>query len=122
MAKQIMIVDDDTNILEFMHLALAFAGYDVRVSTSGRDLQKVKPDELPDLILLDVRLIDEDGRVICKQLKSHEQTRDIPVIMLSAHASESKIREVCPAEDFLAKPFHLETLINKVEQQLHVHS
>ncbi len=96
MGKQIMIVDDDKNILEFMHLALAFEGYDVRVSTTGKDLQQVQPGELPDLILLDVKLIDEDGRVICKQLKTNEQTKDVPIIMLSAHVSERKLREECP--------------------------
>jgi response regulator RpfG family c-di-GMP phosphodiesterase len=68
MAKQIMIVDDDRNILEFMNLALTFEGYDVRVSTTGKDLQQVlQPGDLPDLILLDVKLTDEDGRAICKQ-------------------------------------------------------
>lgn len=118
MAKQVMIVDDDMNILEFMHLALAFEGYDVRVTTTGRDLQKVTPDELPDLILLDVRLIDEDGRVICRQLKSNEQTKDIPIIMLSAHLTERKIRQECPVDDFLAKPFELDTLLDKVEKYL----
>ena len=105
MGKRIMIVDDDKNILEFMHLALAFEGYDVRVSTTGRDLQQVQPSELPDLILLDVRLIEDDGRVICKHLKANEQTKDVPIIMLSAHVSERKLRADCPADDVLAKSF-----------------
>ncbi len=118
MAKQIMIVDDDNNILEFMHLALEFEGYDVRVSTSGKDLQRMQRNELPDLILLDVRLINEDGRVICKELKSNEHTRDVPIIMLSAHLSERKLRQECPVDDFLAKPFELDTLLNKVEKHL----
>ena len=118
MAKQIMIVDDDRNILEFMNLALTFEGYDVRVSTTGKDLQQVQPSDLPDLILLDVKLIEEDGRVICRQLKTNEQTKDVPIIMLSAHVSERRIRQECPADDFLAKPFELNTLLDKVEKQL----
>ena len=118
MAKQIMIVDDDNNILEFMHLALAFAGYDVRVSTTGRDLQKIQLNDLPDLILLDVKLINEDGRTICKQLKANEQTKDVPIIMLSAHVSERKLRQECPVDDFLAKPFELAKLLAKVEKLL----
>jgi DNA-binding response OmpR family regulator len=119
MAKQIMIVDDDRNILEFMNLALTFEGYDVRVSTTGRDLQQVQPSDLPDLILLDVKLIEEDGRVICKQLKTNEQTKDVPIIMLSAHVSERNLRKECPVDDFLAKPFELDTLLCKVEKHLH---
>lgn len=118
MAKQIMIVDDDHNILEFMHLALEFEGYDVRVSTSGKELQRMQRNELPDLILLDVRLVNEDGRTICKELKSNTQTKDVPIIMLSAHISERKLREECPVDDFLAKPFELDILLDKVEKQL----
>jgi DNA-binding response OmpR family regulator len=121
MAKQIMIVDDDTDILQFMQLALALAGYEVRVSTTGRELRQVPPPELPDLILLDVRLVENDGRLICKHLKANEQTKDVPIIMLSAHVSARKLRSDCPADDVLAKPFDLETLIEKVEHQLSVH-
>ena len=105
MAKQIMIVDDDRNILEFMHLALAFEGYDVRVSTTGRDLQEVQLGDLPDLILLDVKLVEEDGRAICKQLKTNEQTKEVPIIMLSTQIPIRQLKGVCPADDFIAKPF-----------------
>jgi DNA-binding response OmpR family regulator len=118
MAKQIVIVDDDMNILEFMQLALEYEGYDVRVSTTGKDIQQIRQSDLPDLILLDVKLAEEDGRVICKQLKTNEQTKDVPIIMLSAHVSERQLRQECPADDFLAKPFELDTLLAKVEKQL----
>jgi DNA-binding response OmpR family regulator len=118
MAKQIVIVDDDMNILEFMQLTLEYEGYDVRVSTSGKDIQQIRQSDLPDLILLDVKLAEEDGRVICKQLKTNEQTKDVPIIMLSAHVSERQLRQECPADDFLAKPFELDTLLAKVEKQL----
>jgi CheY-like chemotaxis protein len=114
MAKQILIVD----ILEFMQLTLGYEGYNVRVSTTGKELQQLRPSDLPDLILLDVRLTEEDGRVICKQLKTNEQTKDIPIIMISAHVSERQLRQACPADDFLAKPFELETLLDKVEKHL----
>ena len=118
MAKQIVIVDDDVDILEFMQLTLAYAGYDVRVSTSGKDLQQIRPSDLPDLILLDVKLAEEDGRAICQHLKTNEQTKDVPIIMLSAHVSVRQLRQECPADDFLAKPFELDILLEKVEKQL----
>jgi DNA-binding response OmpR family regulator len=118
MAKQIVIVDDDVDILEFMHLALAYAGYDVRVSTTGKDLQQLRPGDLPDLILLDVKLAEEDGRVICQHLKTNEQTKDVPIIMLSAHVSVRKLQQECSADDFLAKPFELDILLDKVEKHL----
>lgn len=78
MAKQIMIVDDEVDILQFMQLTLTYAGYDVRVSTTGKAVQQMRPSELPDLILLDVKLAGEDGRAICQHLKTNEQTKDVP--------------------------------------------
>lgn len=118
MAKQIMIVDDDRNILEFMYLMLSFEGYDVLVSTTTEEIQQLRPGDLPDLILLDVMLSEEDGQVICQHLKTNEQTKDIPIIMLSAQVSERQVRQVCPIDDFLAKPFEMDTLLDKVEKQL----
>jgi len=121
MAKQIMIVDDNSDILKVMQLALFFEGYDVHISTTGRELRQLPLQELPDLILLDVKLIEEDGRVLCRLLKANEHTKDVPIIMISAHVSERKLREECPADDVLAKPFDLETFLDKVAQQLAKH-
>ena len=118
MAKQIMIVDDDQDILDLMYLMLANEGYDVLASTTAHEIQQLRPSELPDLILLDVKLAEEDGRAICQRLKSDEQTKDIPIIMLSAQVTERQVRQVCPVDDFLAKPFELGTLYDKVEKQL----
>lgn len=118
MAKQIMIVDDDRDILEFLYLMLAFEGYDVLVSTTAEEIQRLRPSDLPDLLLLDVMLSEEDGRVICQRLKTNEQTKGIPIIMLSAMVSERQVRQACPADDFLAKPFEMDTLLDKVEKQL----
>jgi DNA-binding response OmpR family regulator len=118
MAKQIVIVDDDINILKFMQLALAYEGYDVRISTTGKGIQQGRQSDLPDLILLDVKLAEEDGRAICKYLKTNEQTKDVPIIMLSANVSERQVRQACPVDDFLAKPFELESLLAKVENLL----
>ena len=118
MEKQIMIIDDDVDILELMQMILECVGYDVRVSTTGNEIQQLRTSDLPDLILLDVKLADDDGRVICKRLKTDEKTKAVPIIMLSAHVPLRQLRESCPADDFLAKPFELDTLLDKVEQQL----
>ncbi len=74
--------------------------------------------DLPDLILLDVLLAGEDGRETCKQLKSNEQTYHIPVILISAHANLNNVRETCGADDYLAKPFRLKELTDKVQKHL----
>jgi len=73
---------------------------------------------LPDLILLDVLLSGKDGREIVKQLKSQEETKSIPIIMFSAHPSAEKTAREAGADDFVAKPFHIDFLLAVVAKYL----
>ena len=118
MSKQIMIVDDDVDNLELMQLIFECAGYNARGSTTGKDIQQVQPGDLPDLILLDVELAEDEGGAICKHLKTNELTKAVPIIMLSAYVPIRQLRESYPADDFLAKPFELDILLDKVEKLL----
>ena len=116
---RILIVDDNLTNVKVLQTRLAAEGYEIVTAADGEEGLAAARQHTPDLILLDVKLIEEDGRVICKQLKTNEQTKDVPIIMLSAHVSERKIRQECPVDDFLAKPFELDTLLCKVEKHLH---
>lgn len=118
MAQQIMIVNDDVDTLELMQLILECAGYDVQGCTTVKDLQQLQQSDLPDLILLDMQQAEDEGRGICKHLKTNELTKEVPIIMLSTQITFRQLKEVCPADDFIAKPFELDTLLDKVEQQL----
>ena len=118
MAKQILLIDDDENILEFVQQTLEYEGYDIQTGADGSRLRQLKRNELPDLILLDVQLGGEDGRMLCRQLKANDATRDIPIILYSARETASQIRKEGCADDFLAKPFSLTTLIEKVHQMV----
>ena len=118
MAKQIIIVDDDRDILEFMQVMLEDEGYRVKTSTNGGCFRQLQPTALPDLILLDVQLSGEDGRDICRQLRTNNLTRDIPIILASAVDVGSQVRKEGCADDFLAKPFSSDTLINKVQRYI----
>ena len=118
MAKKIWVVDDDESILEVLQIVLESAGYDVQTSLNGESLRHLDPQRLPDLILLDVLLSGADGREICKDLNSRENTRRIPVILLSAHSDASKAADGSGANAFLAKPFDVEALIQMVQKHL----
>src|SRR5205823_8279049 len=118
MAKKIWVVDDDENILEVLQIILESAGYDVQTSLNGESLQHLNEQRLPDLILLDILLSGTDGREICKDLKSRECTRHIPVILLSAHSDASKAADGSGANAFLPKPFDIEGLIKVVQNHL----
>jgi len=124
MGHNILVVDDDEGIVEVVQIVLEGEGYVVRTATNKDDLQNIAND-LPDLILLDVLLSGDDGREICRKLKSDEATKHIPVIMLSAHSDASKVADAGGADDFLEKPFDVDVLIEIVAKHLspsqHIH-
>jgi CheY-like chemotaxis protein len=116
--KHILVVDDDPDILDFLHDLLELEGYTVAVSAKVDYLEKLQNGGLPDLILLDVFLSGRDGREIVKSLKNQEETRLIPVIMFSAHPSAEATARAAGADDFLAKPFDLDELLEKITHYL----
>lgn len=117
MAK-ILVIDDDPDILSVLEMLLSMKGYEVEVIDKGEhSLPKIKSFK-PDLILLDVLISGHDGRVICKEVKSKEDTRHIPVIMLSAHPGASASFEEYGADGFISKPFDVNSLLNKINEQL----
>lgn len=118
MVKQIVVVDDERDILDFLTLALELEGYSVKASTDSRCFRQLAQDKLPDLILMDVQLAGEDGRTLCRKLKADVLTRNLPIILYSAANIGRQVREEGCADDFLAKPFSLATLFSKVQQHL----
>ena len=121
MKKSIQVVDDSAAILDVVKIALEMADWEVSTSLTGACLQRMEHN-LPDLILLDVLLSGEDGRTICERLKGDEKTRNIPVILLSAHVGLRKAVDECSANDFLAKPFRITDLRNIVKKYLSLSS
>jgi CheY-like chemotaxis protein len=117
MTQKILVVDDDEGILEVVQIVLEGEGYLVQTSLNSECLQDIAVD-LPDLILLDVLLSGEDGREICKQLKSDAKTAHVPIVMLSAHSDAGKVADTSGADDFLEKPFDVDMLIDIVEKHL----
>lgn len=115
--KKILVVDDDEIILEAFKLMLSDAGYDVTTITKdGIALQKSLKQKKPNLIILDVLLSGADGRMIARKLRSREQTRSIPIIMVSAHPDAKDSTLAAGANDFLAKPFNIDDLLVLVEK------
>jgi len=118
--KTILVIDDDIDILRAVTLVLEYSGYKVKTASDGAYASELgkKSVPLPDLILLDVLLSGKDGRVIARELKSRPATAAIPLIMFSAHPSAEKTAHSFGADDFLAKPFDIDTLLKLVEKHL----
>jgi len=112
--KKIMIADDDPGIVDAVEMILEFEGYEVTSTVDGTTVLDMK-HELPDLLLLDIWMSGEDGRDICKKLKSMDITKNIPVIMISASRDIKQSAIDAGADDFLAKPFEMTELIKKIK-------
>lgn len=112
--KNILVVDDEPDILEFLQVIMKDEGYDVTIIDKGEYLEKLNSGGLPDLILLDMLLSGKDGREIVKHFKSQEKTRHIPIIMFSAHPSAEETARRAGADDFVSKPFDIDVLLNKM--------
>jgi DNA-binding response OmpR family regulator len=112
--KKIMIADDDPGIVDAVEMLLEFEGYEVSSTVDGATVLDLK-DELPDLLLLDIWMSGEDGRDICKKLKQIEITKNIPVIMISASRDIKESAIAAGADDFLAKPFEMNDLLQKIK-------
>ncbi len=114
MNKKVLIVDDDYSVLDAISLILDEAGYHVKTTTKGEQTYNMVREFKPDLILLDVLMSGNDGRHICKKLKTNEDSMHIPIIMISAHPSAEKSIKECGADDFIAKPFETVDLLELV--------
>lgn len=112
--KTILVVDDDPDILLVLQAFLEEEGYQVRIAESGSVVERLPLQELPDLILLDMLMSGTDGRDMAKRLKHQEETKQIPVLMISAHPSAEQEARMAGADDFLAKPFEMDVLLAKV--------
>jgi len=112
----VLAVDDDPAVLESLADVLGRLGYDVWQALDGESALIVATEQQPDVILLDVQMPGMDGFEVCSRLRQQEETRLIPVIFLTGHASrEAKIRGLeVGASDFLRKPTDLTELEARV--------
>lgn len=116
----IYAVEDDKNILEIEVFALKNSGYRAEGFECARDFYKKLEERLPDLVLLDVMLPDEDGLEIVGKLRRRPETKKIPIIMVTAKSTEiDKVKGLdVGADDYLTKPFGVMELIARVKAVL----
>jgi len=117
--KRILVVDDNTDILQIVKIILENNGFEVVVTPNGEETLLKTDTFHPQLILMDVFLSSGiDGREICKTLKANPETKDIPVILFSAQVKMEDGFKSWGADDFIAKPFEVKELINKIKSHL----
>lgn len=116
----IYIVEDDRSILEIEEFALKNSGYCIEGFRAAKEFYDALEYRIPDLILLDIMLPDEDGLTIVRKLRERESTRRLPIIMVTAKTTEiDKVKGLdTGADDYMTKPFGVMELISRVKALL----
>jgi DNA-binding response OmpR family regulator len=117
---KILVAEDERDIRELIAYTLMFAGYEIVQASNGTEAVNLALQELPDLILMDVRMPRMTGYQACEALKQKAETRETPVIFLSAKGQESEIQQGlgAGAVKYILKPFVPDELTAQVENVL----
>ena len=115
---KILIAEDEHDIRELITFTLKFAGYEVVAVKDGQEAVEKIPEEMPDMILMDVRMPRMTGYEACRLVKAEEATKDIPLIFLSAKGQDAEVEEGLDAgaTEYLLKPFAPNELIDKIKE------
>lgn len=119
-APKVLVIEDEEDTNELICKVLTGAGYHATAAKNGADgIEKAK-ESAPDLILLDITMPEMDGLDVCRALKDCDETRAIPVIMVTARRDFSaKIKSyITGARHYIVKPFEPEVLLGEVERAL----
>lgn len=120
MAQKVLVVDDDPIMHRVLKHYLERNGYEMSNASDGRQAIDLATRELPDLIVLDVRMPEMSGLAALRQLKETQSTKAIPVIVVTVHADRLTHMEsqVSGAAAFLAKPFRPAELLAEIKRLL----
>ncbi len=118
--QRVLVVDDEADITALVAYHLAKDGYRVSTASSGRDALRAAREERPDLIVLDLMLPGLSGYDVLAELRGHEETKDVGVIVLTARKDEpDRIKGLSlGADDYLPKPFSPQELVLRVRAVL----
>ena len=120
MNNKILVIDDDIAINELIKVNLELAGYKIFPAYDGVKGFALVKQELPSLIVLDVMMPDVDGFTVAKRIRQNEETKNIPIIMLTALSQlNDKVKGFdIGVDDYLVKPFEIEELLVRVRALL----
>jgi DNA-binding response OmpR family regulator len=120
MAKSILVVEDEPNIVLSLQFLMKKAGFEVRVARDGEEALAAVEEKAPDLILLDVMIPKRDGYDVCQTIRANPEWAGIYVIMLTAKGRDVDREKgmALGANDYVTKPFSTRDLTDKVKQIL----
>ena len=118
--KRILLVDDHQTVFRLLEAIVRINGYELIYAESGQKGIVMARQELPDLVLLDVMMPDIDGFKVCQYLKENPETKDIPVMFLTARGAEGDLEtgRKAGADGFMTKPFQTLEVLKQIEKLL----
>jgi two-component system alkaline phosphatase synthesis response regulator PhoP len=120
MARSVLVVDDEPNIVLSLEFLMRQAGYDVRVARDGESALKAIEDSPPALVLLDVMMPKRDGFDVCQAIRANPKWKGVRVILLTAKGRDIEREKgmALGADDYITKPFSTRDVMQKVKQML----
>jgi len=115
---RILIIDDEEDVLVPLKNLLEKEGFEVATLSRGGTALKTVEAFKPDVMLLDIKLREFDGRDICYELKANKKTKNIKIILCSAHVIADNGYIDYGADDFISKPFKLQLLVKKIQHHI----
>ncbi|RCK52224.1 chemotaxis protein CheY [Thalassospira profundimaris] len=115
-----MIAEDEETIVESLAFLMEKEGFDVRIATNGQSAIDMISQEIPDMILLDVMMPGRDGFDVARTIRANEQTKHIPILMLTARTREIDRRKGLElgVDDFVTKPFSTRDVVARIKALL----
>jgi CheY-like chemotaxis protein len=117
MKKTVLLADDNEGIVASLSMVLRYGGYQVTSMMNGEEVKKIEAP-FPDLILLDIWMAGVNGLDLCKYLKSREDTKNIPIIMISAYPDSHDTAIEAGANDFIEKPYTMDKMLSTVGKHI----
>lgn len=120
MAKSVLVVDDEPNIVLSLEFLLKQAGFETRVARDGDAALKAVEEAAPDLVLLDVMTPGRDGYDVCQTIRDNPAWKNVKIIMLTARSREVEQEKglALGADDYVTKPFSTRDLVDRVRRLL----
>ena len=120
--SKLLIIDDSADLLDVLQLVLQHMGHSTETLIKATDIFEVVTRSQPNMMIIDIHLPWMDGREMCRQLKTNEATKHIPILLFSATPKDLTDYKKYYVDDFIEKPFDLRVLAEKIRNLLSSHS
>lgn len=117
---KILVVDDEIHIRTLLKITLEMVGYEVDMAADGQEALEIIGVQIPDLILLDIKMPILNGWQVCERVKTDEKTKHVPIIMVTAFGhKEARQRSLdLGADEFIPKPFETPVILETIKKLL----